>query len=140
VQIDTELREVGVGVIGPDLPPGSAPEAVAQALRSRLREIAVTALTTGTWASIPGSEPSAVLRRRATVAIGEIAARHPGQRIAVVSHAGLINAYIAAMLGLERDFFFPCANTSVSIVRVKGAQRLLLTLNDVHHLREARLP
>jgi broad specificity phosphatase PhoE len=139
VLIDPALREVEVGAVGPDVPPGATPEQLAQALRARLREVARVALTTGTWASIPGSEPSAALRARAAAAMARIAARHPGQRIAVVSHAGLINAYIADMLGIPRDFFFPCANTAVSIVRLRGTQRLLLSLNDIAHLQQARL-
>ncbi|HLJ81389.1 MAG TPA: histidine phosphatase family protein, partial [Ktedonobacterales bacterium] len=91
------------------------------------------------WDSIPGSEPSAHLRARLTAAIDSLARRHPGERIAVVSHAGAINAYIAAMLGLANDYFFPAANTSISIVRIKGARFMLLALNDVNHLREAGL-
>ncbi len=91
------------------------------------------------WASIPGSEGSEALRARATAAVGRLAAGHPGQRVAVVSHGGTINAYIAAMVGVARDYFFPCANTSISVVRIKGERRLLLGLNDIAHLQRARL-
>ncbi len=136
VRIDDGLREVEVGHIGPDLPPGASGEDIARALRRRLNEIAAVALSTGMWSSIPGSEGSAALRARATDVVNRLAVGYPGQRVAMVSHGGTINAYIAAMLGVERDYFFPCANTSISVVRVKGARRLLLGLNDVAHLQE----
>ncbi len=139
VRIDDELREVEVGRIGPDLPPDATGEEIARALRQRLNEVAAVALSTGMWSSIPGSEGSEALRARATAVVDRLAAGYPGQRVAMVSHGGTINAYIAAMLGIERDYFFPCANTSISVVRVKGERRLLLGLNDIAHLQRAGL-
>jgi probable phosphoglycerate mutase len=139
VRIEPELREVHLGPIGPDPGVDSSPAVVSEALQAQLREIAVIALTSGDWSSIPGSEPSAALRARVTAIVDELAARHPGQRIAVVSHGGAINAYFAAMLGIARDYFFPAANTSVSVLRVKGERKLLLALNDIGHLLQAGL-
>jgi broad specificity phosphatase PhoE len=138
VQIEPELREVQLGPIGPDqadVPPAT----VSEVLQARLREIAVIALGTGDWSSIPGSELSAALRSRITAIVDTLAARHPGQRIAIVSHGGAINAYFAAMLGIPRDYFFPAANTSVSVVRIKGDRKLLFALNDINHLIQAGL-
>lgn len=40
--------------------------------------------------SIPGSESWSLVRRRGLLALEEIAARHPGERVLVVSHGGLI--------------------------------------------------
>jgi len=139
VRLDDGLREVEVGPIGPDLPAGATGEEVSRALRERLNDIAAIALSTGMWDSIPGSEGSAALRARATEAVNRLAAGYAGQRVAMVSHGGAINAYIADMLGVRRDYFFPCANTSISVVRVKGARRLLLGLNDVAHLQRTGL-
>ena len=67
-------------------------------------------------------------------AIDAIVAANPGKRIVVVSHAGAINAYIAGLLGLTSDFFFPAGNTSISIVRARDDRRLLVTVNDIAHL------
>lgn len=139
VVIEPELREVGLGQIGPEVATGLAPDEVARLLKERLREIAVIAVTTGRWEAIPGSEPSDVLRARLRAAISRIAAAHPGSRAAVVSHGGAINAYLASVLGLDRDYFFPAANTSVSVVRVKAARAMLFSLNDITHLRAANL-
>lgn len=138
VVIEPDLREIELGPIGVDADMKS-PEEISAALRTRLRDIAVVALSTGTWDSIPGTEPSAHLRARVRVAVGQIAARHPGERVAVVSHGGAINAYLASVLGIERDYFFPAANTSVSVVRVNGERALLFGLNDVRHLIAAGL-
>jgi broad specificity phosphatase PhoE len=139
VLIEPELREVGLGPIGPEATAGLGPDDVAKLLKDRLREIAVIAVTAGGWEAIPGSEPSAALRARLRAAISRIAAAHPGARVAVVSHGGAINAYVASVLGLGRDYFFPAANTSVSVVRIKGARAMLFSLNDITHLRAPNL-
>ncbi len=139
VQVEPGLREVGLGPLHPDVAEGATPEEYAEALKVRLREIAAIAIGEGGWGSIPGAEPSAALRERITATVNGIVARHPGETIALVSHAGIINAYFAAILGLRRDYFFPTANTSISVVRIKGANTLIMALNDIAHLRAAGL-
>jgi 2,3-bisphosphoglycerate-dependent phosphoglycerate mutase len=139
VQIEPGLREVGLGPLHPNIAEGASPQEYAEALKVRLREIAAIAIGEGGWGSIPGAEPSAALRERMTAAVSAIVARHPGESVALVSHAGAINAYFAAILGLQRDYFFPTANTSISVVRVKGANTLVMALNDIAHLRAAGL-
>jgi broad specificity phosphatase PhoE len=133
------LREIRLGGIGVPLPEGATPAEVADNLRERLRLIAGRAAVTGTWDSIPDSEPSATFRARVVAAHEHAAARHPGGRIVCFEHGGTINSFTAAVLGLQRDFFFPVANTAVSIVRLKGPRRVVLALNDVAHLRDAGL-
>lgn len=93
------------------------------------------AMAHGSFDGLPDAEPRAHFRSRVRDAIDDLAAQHLGQRIALFAHGGVINVYAAEVLGLERDFFMPIANTAVSIVRVHGAQRMLVTLNDVCHLR-----
>ena len=139
VAIEDGLREVALGHIGPAAREGLTPDEIAAVLRKRLHEIAAVIVTTGRWSAIPGSEPSDSLRLRVTAAIDRIAARHPGQRVVAVSHGGAINAFFAAILGLGPDYFFPAANTSISIARVKGSRRMILALNNIGHLRERGL-
>ncbi|HLY31694.1 MAG TPA: histidine phosphatase family protein, partial [Ktedonobacterales bacterium] len=142
VVVEPDLREVEIGPIGPgpdDTTIRENPMALAELLRTRMSEIADFALTVGVWERIPGSETSAHLRARVRNVIARIAARHAGERIAVVSHGGAINAYFADQLGVARDYFFPAANTSISVARVNGARSLLMALNDVSHLRDAGL-
>lgn len=138
-QIAPGLREVDLGPLHPNIAEDATPEEYAEALKVRLREIAAIAIGAGGWSSIPGAEPSAALRARITAAVSEIVTRHPGESVALVSHAGAINAYFAAILGLQRDYFFPTANTSISVVRVKGSSTLIMALNDIAHLRAAGL-
>ncbi|MFI5272082.1 MAG: histidine phosphatase family protein [Ktedonobacterales bacterium] len=139
VVVDADLREVGIGPIGPPLAADMSPDEIARLLKAQLHEIAVVALTTGRWETIPGSEPSRDLRVRVRGVVERLAGAHPGQRIAIVSHGGMINAYIAAFLGLDRDYFFPAANTSVSVVRVRDNHAMLFALNDIAHLRHPDL-
>lgn len=133
------LREIALGVLESDAVSAGSPEEIASLLRARLREIAHIAVSTGSWESIPGTEPSALLRKRLTDALDDIIRAHPGERVMVVSHAGAINAYLAALLGLTRDYFFPTANTSISVIRALGERRMLFSLNDISHLMQAGL-
>ncbi len=136
ITIDDDLREVELGSIGGDIATDD-PAEVSKLLRQRLREIAHIAVGGGQWSAIPGSESSQHLRQRVNAAVARIHQRHPGERVAIFSHGGAINAYFADLLGLERDYFFPAANTSVSVARMRGERRLLMALNDISHLREA---
>lgn len=138
-RIEPDLREIALGHVGPDLGASLPADELAEALKARLREIALVAIRTGRWESIPGSEPSADLRRRVVAALDRIVAAHAGRRVAAVSHGGAINAYFAALLGIERDYFFPAANTSISVARVKGERRMVFSLNDIAHLMRGGL-
>jgi 2,3-bisphosphoglycerate-dependent phosphoglycerate mutase len=104
------------------------------ALRDRLAWLAMIAMRDGSWEGIPGTEPSARVRARMLAALDAIAARHPGERVAVVSHAGAINAALGAIAASSHDFLFPLANASVSVLRIGGGRRLLMNANDTSHL------
>ena len=139
VLIEPEVREIHLGQVGAGLPKDVSREEYAAALRARLDEIVQIVGRVGYWSAIPGSEPSAEFRARVAAAIDGIGARHAGQRVAIFSHGGVINAYLAILLGLERDFFFPIVNTSVSTVRVQADRRIILGINEISHLRDAGL-
>ena len=133
VQANGELREVGLTPIPSHLLAGLGPKERADTISTYLHELEAVALQVGIWSQIAGCEPSPAVRHRITSAINHIASQYLGNRIAIVTHSGAINAYIADVLGLDRDFFFPTAYTSISVVRVKDQQRLLVRLNDVAH-------
>jgi probable phosphoglycerate mutase len=86
------------------------------------------------WDVYPASEPSLDFRRRVINAVEGVIARHPGERIAVVCHGGVINAYAGHVIGAKYDMFFRPAHTSVSIVAAAEDRRALHLLNDVRHL------
>jgi broad specificity phosphatase PhoE len=54
----------------------------------------------------PGGETYAELRARVVAALDEIAARHAGETVAVVTHAGALRAALAAWLGLPDEAVF----------------------------------
>lgn len=74
-------------------------------------------------------------RARVDRAMGTIASAHPGGRVAVVCHGGVINTYTAGVLGLDRVLFFEPDYTSISRVLVsRGGTRSLRSLNEATHL------
>jgi 2,3-bisphosphoglycerate-dependent phosphoglycerate mutase len=94
----------------------------------------MVAMRDGSWEGIPGTETSTVVRTRVLGALDALAARHPGERVAVVSHAGAINAALGAIASSDHDFLFPLANASVSVVRIGNSRRLLMSANETAHL------
>lgn len=80
-------------------------------------------------------------RFRETVAraVDAIARRHPGERVALVCHGGVINAWAAEVLGLAGTIFFEPAYTSVSRFLVaRDGPRSVKSLNETAHLRAQR--
>ena len=129
------LKEIRLGNIRP-LPDDTQDlAALTRALQERQRDIVRLAGEAGHWDVIPDSEPSQAFRQRVVEAFDDIVSRHIGQRIMVFAHGGVVNAYVAETLGLARDFFFPAANTSITVVRAAGKHRVLYILNDFGHVR-----
>lgn len=89
--------------------------------------------STGTWDGIPNGEGDQNFRDRVTARIESLAALHEGGCIAVVCHGGVINAYLAQILGTRRSLWMMVENTSITTVKI-AAERSVLTLNDCHHL------
>jgi broad specificity phosphatase PhoE len=83
----------------------------------------------------PGGESGAELRARVLPAVEELLATTQGD-VAIVAHGGVINAYVAALLGLEQDMFFLPDNTSLNTVVVEDGAPHVRFLNDVRHITE----
>jgi probable phosphoglycerate mutase len=97
-------------------------------------------LISGEW---NGSDESEVeFSTRVTEAIETIIANHSSQRIAVVCHGGVINTYIASILGLgnQRGFFYPNYTSIHRIAAARSGERSVVTLNETSHLRGSGLP
>src|SRR5207245_7671467 len=86
------------------------------------------------WDTFPYSETSAEFRHRVVTAIEGILVSHPGETVAIACHGGVINTYIAHVLGLEEDMFFRPGHATVSRVLVSSGRRVVHTLNEIHHL------
>ena len=130
-----DLKEIRLGQVN------SLPQdindlaALTKALHERQNEIVRAAGGSGNWDMIKDSEPSKQFRKRVVTALDEIARRHIGERVVAFAHGGVVNAYVAEVLGLERDFFYPAGNTSITVVRVASTHRVLFMLNDIAHLK-----
>ncbi|MDE3094965.1 MAG: histidine phosphatase family protein [Chloroflexota bacterium] len=92
-----------------------------------------------TWDNLPGSESSRDFRGRIVRAIDRIIEDNPGKKVAVACHGGVIQSYVAEILGLKSDFPFYCFNASITSVRAGGARRVLWRLNDLAHLDGMRM-
>ena len=86
------------------------------------------------WDGIPGGEGDDALRRRVVAAIERLTDRHRGETIAVVAHGGVINAYLADVLGLPVSLWLMVENTSITVVRVDDVGHHVVVANDCHHL------
>ncbi len=92
-----------------------------------------------TWDNLPGAEPSRPFRDRIVRAINGIVEANPGKRVAIACHGGVIQSYVAEILGLRTDFPFYCFNASITSVRAAGDRRVLWRLNDLAHLEGMRI-
>ena len=124
-----DLREVG---IFRDVPPHET--ALGFFGEQRLAAVRERMLREKRWDAFPCSESSAGFRRRVVEAMESIIAAHPGGRVVVACHGGVINAYIAHVIGSAYDMFFQPAHTSISVVAAGDGRRALQSLNHIDHL------
>lgn len=91
------------------------------------------------WDSYPNSESSSDFRRRIGLAIEGAIADHPGETVVVACHGGVINSYLADLLGISADMFYRPAHASVHRVWFKGNVRAIESLNEYRFLRDRGL-
>jgi 2,3-bisphosphoglycerate-dependent phosphoglycerate mutase len=100
-----------------------------------------TAMIEGRWDEL-GGEPPDQFRTRIVPCVDAIIERFPGGTVAAVCHGGVINVYVAAMLGLDRYLWFHPEYTSISrIAAARTGERSVVSLNETAHLvatRDAR--
>jgi probable phosphoglycerate mutase len=64
-------------------------------------------------------------------------AAHPGGRVALVCHGGVINAWTGHVLGIKDPFFLDVAYTGVSrFLAASSGERSVRSLNETAHLRD----
>jgi 2,3-bisphosphoglycerate-dependent phosphoglycerate mutase len=113
---------------------GGPGEYVAAEVMARTGDARYAALISGDLA-VYGTDV-ATFRSTVVAAIDGIVAGHPGDTVAVVSHAGVINAYLGAHLGIERRLIWSALDYA-SVTRVLASQagaRTISALNErAHH-------
>ena len=74
--------------------------------------------------------------------IESIVSTHQAAKVAVVCHGGVINAYLARVLGLgnQRGFFYPNYTSIHRIAAARSGERSIVTINETPHLRGTGLP
>ena len=130
MQVMDDLREVGVfrDIPGDKTAEEFLGEDLLEAVRLRM-------LNERSWDVYPHSESSYDFRKRAINSVETAIARSQGERIAIVCHGGVINAYVGHIIGSPYDMFFRPAHASINTVIAGGGRRVLRLLNDTHHLR-----
>lgn len=89
----------------------------------------------------PGGETVRQLQARAYAALTDLAARHPGERIVVVTHGGVISTFMLHLLDLPLNRPRPfqidnCGLTTLTFASGRSDPWRLVTLNEVAHLDE----
>lgn len=78
---------------------------------------------------------------RVVGSIERIIAENKGGRVVVTCHGGVINEYLAHVLGLEqRQFFYPNYTSIHRVAASSAGARSILSINETAHLRGTGLP
>jgi len=95
----------------------------------------------GRWEDV-GGEPPHVFQQRVVPAVERIIERFPGRKVAAVSHGGLINVYLAHVVGMTHNvLWFHPGYTSVSRVHAaRNGPRSVGSINELAHLVATRDP
>jgi broad specificity phosphatase PhoE len=92
------------------------------------------AMVEGRWEELGGEAPDR-FRARIVPCVDAVVDRFAGRRVAAVCHGGVINVYLAAVLGLERHLWFEPGYTSISrVAAARTGERSVVTLNETAHL------
>jgi len=75
-------------------------------------------------------------RTRVVEGLEAIVERHPGGRVAVACHGGVVNAWASHILGLAEPLFFEPAYTSINrFLAASSGERSIQSLNETGHLQ-----
>ena len=87
---------------------------------------------------LPEHVDGAAFRARVCAGIEEVVAAHPGRAtVVVVAHAGVVNAYLAEVLGIGRDLPFPLDYVGISrVVCARDGMRKVRTVNETTHVAD----
>lgn len=127
--VDARLRERHLGVL----------QGLTRAeIADRYPEARMAQQQTGSFDVIPEGETRQERADRGVTVLSEIAARHAGQTVAVVTHSGILTGFLEFVLGLPggSSWRFRKDNASFNAFRYEGSIWTLNTWNDVSHLKD----
>ena len=92
-------------------------------------------LVAGEWDS--ESDTLDEFRSRVISSLEQLISQHASQRIVVTCHGGVINQYLAHILGIstERGFFYPQYTSIHRVIAAQNGLRSIGSLNEIAHLR-----
>ena len=92
-------------------------------------------LVRGEWDGV--DEDPSIFKARVVETVEDMIARHPGGRVVVVCHGGVINQYLAHVLGIETHigFFYPKYTSIHRVMAARSGQRSIVSINEASHLR-----
>jgi probable phosphoglycerate mutase len=97
-----------------------------------------TEMINGTWTS---PEEAQEFTDRVIDTLESIIKDNRGGRVVVTCHGGVINEFLAHVLGLEnRQFFYPNYTSLHRIAASSNGHRSVLSINETSHLRNSGLP
>ena len=91
-------------------------------------------LLRGEWDGV--DEDPSLFKARVVTTVEDMIARHPGGRVVVVCHGGVINQYLAHVLGIETHigFFYPKYTSIHRVMAARSGQRSIVSINEAAHL------
>lgn len=89
----------------------------------------------GEWEE--GHDHPDLFRKRVIAACERMIERHPSERVVAVCHGGVINQYLAHILGIQTQlgFFYPQYTSIHRVIASREGLRTVATLNETAHLR-----
>jgi probable phosphoglycerate mutase len=88
------------------------------------------------WDLIPGAESAAALATRVRAALQRMSAAHPGERVAVFTHGGVVAQALALAAEAPAFAFLSGRNASLSQVVLAGGRWTVRRFNDTAHLED----
>jgi probable phosphoglycerate mutase len=92
-------------------------------------------LLRGEWDGV--DEDPSIFKARVVATVEDMIARHPGGRVVGVCHGGVINQYLAHVLGIETHvgFFYPKYTSIHRVMAARSGERSIVSINEASHLR-----
>jgi probable phosphoglycerate mutase len=92
-------------------------------------------LLRGEWDGV--DEDPSLFKARVVATVEDMIARHPGGRVVVVCHGGVINQYLAHVLGIETHvgFFYPKYTSIHRVMAARSGERSIVSIYEASHLR-----